>query len=386
MNSIFFSFHKKIISLVLIFVFGCSLGIILEINVYALENVGTPSFWAQKEVDMAIEAGIVPKELMKNYQKSITREEYTVLAMRLLDFSNINTYNNSSGTPFSDIEGSKYKDLLIKAYNARIIDGYPDKTFKPDKEITREEIAALVVKILRAIYKGIDNIDINKSEDFDFVDKDKIAQWARPYINYCYQNDILRGIEKLRIDPKGNATIEQAILLLYRLGVKNGLVMDEKNKMIVMTILKDNKTILKGYENIETSIKNVFEGNEQIFYSLLIKDNFDLIEVKENSLFLNTTDGNYFVKVLKNNSNYKIQTEIKDYLDKRILNSLKLLLELIGNKEKCIKTIDYYIDLAIRTENMNFTEKVDNGYQIKGETIVLEDKTKVYSISISKIE
>jgi hypothetical protein len=48
--------------------------------VCAAESI--PSIWAQKEVNEAIQLGIVPERLQSDYQTPITREEYAELVVR----------------------------------------------------------------------------------------------------------------------------------------------------------------------------------------------------------------------------------------------------------------------------------------------------------------
>ena len=42
----------------------------------AMQAFAAPSDWAAAEVDKAIQAGLVPEILQKEYQKEVTREEF----------------------------------------------------------------------------------------------------------------------------------------------------------------------------------------------------------------------------------------------------------------------------------------------------------------------
>ena len=49
-----------------------------------------------------------------------------------------------------------------------------------------------------------------------FADKDCIAEWAKKEINFVYLKKIIKGVGENKIDPMGNTTREQAIVLLKR--------------------------------------------------------------------------------------------------------------------------------------------------------------------------
>lgn len=73
----------------------------------------------------------------------ITREEAAVSLYRALD--GYNTFSNKSFSDLSEDRWSKkYIDFCV---NLGILNGFPDGSFKPSKEITREEIAKILVMI-----------------------------------------------------------------------------------------------------------------------------------------------------------------------------------------------------------------------------------------------
>lgn len=76
-----------------------------------------------------------------NMNKSITRAE----VVALLDIFLPNDYT----TPrLTDIYGQKFEKSIIKAYNKGLIVGYPDRTFRPNNNITRAEIAVILERYI----------------------------------------------------------------------------------------------------------------------------------------------------------------------------------------------------------------------------------------------
>jgi hypothetical protein len=88
---------------------------------------------------------------------------------------------------------NKFGKVLHKKY----IKGYPDNTFRPNKEITRAEAAVMFCNIL-----GID-VSGNKEQVFTDVDSD---HWAAPYINAVNNEGIFKGVSDGRFVPNGMIT------------------------------------------------------------------------------------------------------------------------------------------------------------------------------------
>jgi len=176
-----------------------------------------PSSWALEEVNSALSQGFVPSSLQNGYQTDIKRYEYVLLALELLKEKKINI-KITSRYPFTDIYDHPYEDEIVQAYNAGIIKGNGDGTFRPDDPITRQEIASLVVNLVKVLDQ---KETLDTSSSYEYSDQASISSWAKGYINYCYNNNIMNGVGKDgngkdRIQPLGKATREQAILLWYR--------------------------------------------------------------------------------------------------------------------------------------------------------------------------
>lgn len=88
---------------------------------------------------------------------------------------------------YADIQNHWARDYVIKLINKGIVSGYEDGTVKPDNQITRQEIAKLIVCALDA--KPADTIDLT------FTDKDDIADWAKGYVQTAVNLGILNGYD-----------------------------------------------------------------------------------------------------------------------------------------------------------------------------------------------
>jgi len=208
---------KRIISFI---VFASLLLVYTSAAAPAENSAGQPSQWAEQEISEAIEKGLVQEQLQSNYQSNIKRSQYVLLALKVFDAAGKDVDIKES-RPFTDALNHEYEREIVKAYNAGIVKGDGKGSFHPDNFITREEIASLVVNLLMQIAP---DKDFTVKGSYNYSDGGHISGWAKYYIDFCFENKILAGYGNNIIDPKGNATIEQSIALLYRLAKKEGLL------------------------------------------------------------------------------------------------------------------------------------------------------------------
>ncbi|MBQ6613783.1 MAG: S-layer homology domain-containing protein [Clostridia bacterium] len=78
--------------------------------------------------------------------------------------------NATDGKTFSDIAGHWGETYILKAATAGWIEGYPDGTFLPEKQITRAEAFAIINRVL---VRSVDKAGIHKDATFwsDLEDK-----------------------------------------------------------------------------------------------------------------------------------------------------------------------------------------------------------------------
>ena len=95
--------------------------------------------------------------------------------------------------PLSDVDSTAwYADAVTWAYNAGVVSGYEDGTFRPDRTITRQEMAVMFYGMLF----GTDSIlveDDIKIALGAFKDGDTVASWAREAVAVCYISGIMVG-------------------------------------------------------------------------------------------------------------------------------------------------------------------------------------------------
>ena len=119
-----------------------------------------------------------------------------------------------TGDNFSDVKpGSYYEGYASAAKQLGISSGVGNNKFNPDKEISREEMIALLYSYL----KSTDQLPKGTGKEIsDFDDKQDVAPWANEAVNYFTSNGIITGTDD-KILPKGKSKRVEFVQILYNL-------------------------------------------------------------------------------------------------------------------------------------------------------------------------
>jgi len=168
---------------------------------------GKPSDWAINEVNLAKGANLTFNGILSNYQKNITREEFCKLVVTLYkEIGGVipKTYINV----FSDT--NTYEVIIANVLG--IVNGVSKTEFAPDADITREQIAAMMKRMMDLVSKIEISNDLSKYSDYN-----QISSWAMESLTCLNQLGIIKGISDTEIAPRNNTTREQAILISHRI-------------------------------------------------------------------------------------------------------------------------------------------------------------------------
>lgn len=167
------------------------------------------SSWAKEELEIAHENKLIPESLENlDLTKSITREEFAKIAIKLYEALTGSKVDEVKEKPFTDTNDAD----VLKAYKLGITNGTTATTFSPNKLITREEMATMMTRTIEK--SGIDVSDSNSNIKFD--DDEEMHEWGRAPIYFMANNEIIQGVGNNKFNVKGNATREQAIIIANR--------------------------------------------------------------------------------------------------------------------------------------------------------------------------
>ena len=134
---------------------------------------------------------------------NVTREQFATMLV-----SAKHIYDDTASCDFIDLDESHWAYRQVaSAVNAGIIKGYDDGTFGLGRNITREEMAAMVARA---------NENLTQVKDLvDFIDKNEISEWALESVEKMQMADIISGFEDNSFRPQENATRAQAAKIMY---------------------------------------------------------------------------------------------------------------------------------------------------------------------------
>ncbi|PER26658.1 S-layer homology domain-containing protein [Bacillus cereus] len=189
------------------------------------------SKWSNQYIETAIKEEIIEKkEYGDNFkpEQEISREEMAIVIAKVLKLKEVD-----EEMKFGDKgEFTKNPKLIAALVNAKIISGYPDGTFKPKQTLTRAESTAVIVKLL----------------DYGYVFDDvPPSYWAYKDIKRLKEMKIVSGKGNGIFGPEDRLTREQFLaMIVLQQGYK--IVKDQET-------FKDVPKSKWSNQYVETAIK-----------------------------------------------------------------------------------------------------------------------------------
>lgn len=172
-------------------------------------DFSSASDWAEPEIQEAYDLGLTTDTILNQFGRNITREEFCEIAVKLYEALSGKAALPAIENPFADTTNTE----ALKAFELGIIKGTSDTTFSPNSPITRQEICVMIYRTLKA---DNSSLSIDNSGVSTFSDEASIASWAIDAVKYANKNSIMKGTGNNNINPLGNTTREQAIVLVKR--------------------------------------------------------------------------------------------------------------------------------------------------------------------------
>lgn len=168
---------------------------------------------------------------MKNFRKVLA---LILVVATLFSFTAMASAKTTGD--YKDGDKVTYTEAVDVLSTIGILEGYPDGSFGPAKNITRAEMAKMIAVLSNA------GSDISSLYASACTFADSKNSWAASYIAYCNQTGIVAGRSATTFDPNANVTgIETAKMLLVTLGF------DAKEQGYVGTNWKTN--VLRDAKN-----------------------------------------------------------------------------------------------------------------------------------------
>ena len=157
--------------------------------------------WAEDNIKELVALGAVNGYPDGTFRPNdiITRAEFAVILVKALKLEPQN------GKVFADTAGHWAEEAVATAEYYGIVSGYNANTFGVKDPITREQMAAMMVRAVKLT---------PVTEELTFIDNDKISDWASEAVAAAVNNGIINGYPDKTLRPQGNATRAEAVTVI----------------------------------------------------------------------------------------------------------------------------------------------------------------------------
>ncbi|MDQ0885564.1 L-asparaginase type II [Paenibacillus sp. V4I9] len=180
---------------------------------YGTQSIGVdPSdiakHWAEVTIGKAIKDGIVSGYPDTSFKpnKNVTRAEFAVMLM-----NGLKPVSEGAKLAFTDEKeiGTWAKNAVAQAVKAGFIQGYEDGTFRPNEPITRTEMASMIA--------GAMNLKADPSAATGFTDDQEIPLWGKGAVIALKQAGVISGNENNQYAPSGSTTRAEAVTVIINM-------------------------------------------------------------------------------------------------------------------------------------------------------------------------
>ena len=169
----------------------------------------TAQHWARTYIEQMAE-----ERIMSGYpdgsfmpDKNVTRAEFA----RMIAVAMNLPLNEQAGLSFSDQKSipNWARSAIAAAQKAGIINGYKDGSFGPQRNITRAEMAVMIAKAKKA--------QIDQKASLGFSDAAQVPEWSRPYVAVAVKAGIISGRGNNTFAPLSPATRAEAACMISKM-------------------------------------------------------------------------------------------------------------------------------------------------------------------------
>ncbi|WP_284645144.1 S-layer homology domain-containing protein [Paenibacillus silviterrae] len=170
------------------------------------------SHWALRALQVMTAKHIIDGVTATSFQPDgkTTRAQFTAMLVRSLQLQ----HQEISVTRFEDVPAEAwYAKEIAAAYHAGLISGVTERSFDPNAEITREQMAVLLVRAheyRNGEYSSGTNVLAT------YADQESVSAWAQEEVGKAIELGMLTGREDGQFDPASEALRSETAQALYR--------------------------------------------------------------------------------------------------------------------------------------------------------------------------
>ncbi|MCS7460853.1 S-layer homology domain-containing protein [Paenibacillus doosanensis] len=167
--------------------------------------------WSRSDVELLASKLVINGMTDSSFapQRDITRAEFAALLVRALGLT------ETASAKFSDVRpGDWFAGAVGAASQAGLVDGFENGSFQPEASITREQMAVMIARAMNAAGKRADGSLASLSR---FADAQSIGSWAREAVAQAVNAGIINGVTADDFAPSAEASRAEAAVMLKRM-------------------------------------------------------------------------------------------------------------------------------------------------------------------------
>lgn len=156
-------------------------------------------------------------------RQPVSRAEFAAMLVRALDLQG----SSSGDASYNDVKSDAwYGDAIAAAVHYGLVQGYADHSFRPNAQITREEMSVMGARALRLLQNGVKQgtgteAFLAAGEGTDLVsgyaDGPQLHPWSQAEAELMLQAGIMQGQSQDKFAPASRTTRAEAAAILSRL-------------------------------------------------------------------------------------------------------------------------------------------------------------------------
>lgn len=167
--------------------------------------------WAKPSIDFVTERELFLGTSKNTFSpnESMTRAMFVTVIGRLYERS----YGSGSGAgTFTDVDAKAYYARYVAWANEKgIIKGIGKNKFAPNEQVTREQMAVIMLNFTSFLKK-----EVHGGGSLTYPDSASISPWAIDGAKYCQETKVITGREGGGFIPQGNATRAEVAAVIER--------------------------------------------------------------------------------------------------------------------------------------------------------------------------
>lgn len=170
--------------------------------------------WAKDKINYTVEKGLFAGTSKTTFDPNgkVTRAMFVTTLGRFEE--KLAPLTGTDKNVFKDVQGDTWYTKYVNwAAANKVVSGFEDGTFKPDQEITRQEMASMISRYVFNLKKQPLVLLLPE----DFKDDKEIGSWAREAIYNAVAGRLIFGTPEGNFLPKQGATRGELASILYNL-------------------------------------------------------------------------------------------------------------------------------------------------------------------------